>query len=503
MKTKVLIFSIMFSEFFSLYCMEAPPIESSRYPSSIQSSVQLLQNPCETSESYRALMEEIFPQKYNESFMKRLMPAWYEDKKSNGSAAKYAIFDHNACLLWRLSILYGKSFKGIPLIPQEAIEINKVILKSISEETIEADGGALLFKGHIDSVTAVSFNPESTILITGSADKNAIVWKLTENLVAPQARLIGHNHTITCIAINNQDIVLAGSENGTICLWNLSKNESLKLCSLGSPLMKINFYPHSTIFLAQVSSHSKLFLGDLSTLGDLSKTFTSADQFNHSLLRGINEQDIPLLPTSQNNYILFSSKERTAKLYSLETNKLDTTSSLRQQIQLVDISNNKKLIYTTKDTHKSYLLDLKESRRIELEHQSQKVTAVAISPIGVFAATGSDTGMLKIWSLSNFDCLEISLHSGAITAIAVSPNGRYIATASADKTVRLYDLFALNSFLNLDIVMLIWYLHYKKSTSNEPIKLSENQSLAFRKMPEFMRNILQREYSIVIQTNKS
>ena len=104
-------------EIISESIMTAPPsVKSSANVSSIQSSVLLLQNPCDTSETHRALMKEIFPEKSSESFMRRLLPTWYadkEDKKDDISVAKNAIFDHNACLLWRLSILYGKSFDSI------------------------------------------------------------------------------------------------------------------------------------------------------------------------------------------------------------------------------------------------------------------------------------------------------------------------------------------------------------------------------------------------------
>ncbi len=489
-------------EIISESIMTAPPsVKSSANVSSIQSSVLLLQNPCDTSETHRALMKEIFPEKSSESFMRRLLPTWYadkEDKKDDISVAKNAIFDHNACLLWRLSILYGKSFDSIlsavPA-PEEAIEINKQLLKSVPttpQEIIEADGGTLLFKGHGDKVTAITFNPTSNLLITGSADQEAVVWKITQDVVAPQSRLIGPQDTITSIAVNNQNIVLAGSADGRICLWNLIKQESLQVTSLTSPLVKINFYPSGTMFLVQTRDTDKLFFGDIA------QNFIPVDKFNHSVvLRGVTEQDIPILPTSQNNYILFSSKGGTAKLYSLDANRLDTKSSLRQQIQLLDVSTTKKLIYTAKDTHKCYILDLKTSRQTELEHRSQRVTAVAISPIGVFAATGTSTGVLKIWNLSNFDCLEIALHRGAITSIAVSPNGRYIATASVDRTVRLYDLFALNSFLDLDKVILIWYLQYKKSISNKPILLSENRARIFRKLPQYIKEGLQKEYTIL------
>ena len=314
-------------------------------------------------------------------------------------------------------------YQAVPA-PEEAIEINKQLLKSVPttpQEIIEADGGTLLFKGHGDKVTAITFNPTSNLLITGSADQEAVVWKITQDVVAPQSRLIGPQDTITSIAVNNQNIVLAGSADGRICLWNLIKQESLQVTSLTSPLVKINFYPSGTMFLVQTRDTDKLFFGDIA------QNFIPVDKFNHSVvLRGVTEQDIPILPTSQNNYILFSSKGGTAKLYSLDANRLDTKSSLRQQIQLLDVSTTKKLIYTAKDTHKCYILDLKTSRQTELEHRSQRVTAVAISPIGVFAATGTSTGVLKIWNLSNFDCLEIALHRGAITSIAVSPNGRYI-----------------------------------------------------------------------------
>lgn len=72
--------------------------------------------------------------------------------------------------------------------------------------------------------------------------------------------------------------------------------------------------------------------------------------------------------------------------------------------------------------------------------------AVALSPDGVFIATGGRDNLIRLWEVmddSQTLILELNGHTDRIVDLAFSPDGRLLASASADTTVRVWDIFSL------------------------------------------------------------
>jgi WD40 repeat protein len=86
---------------------------------------------------------------------------------------------------------------------------------------------------------------------------------------------------------------------------------------------------------------------------------------------------------------------------------------------------------------------------------SESVQAVAVTPQGNLAVTGSDDKTVKIWQVvTNLDgkrglqpARTLSGHSGCVRTLAVSPDGQLVASGSNDKTVKIWYLGAGKSEL--------------------------------------------------------
>ena len=69
------------------------------------------------------------------------------------------------------------------------------------------------------------------------------------------------------------------------------------------------------------------------------------------------------------------------------------------------------------------------------------VSAVALTPNGLQALSGSYDGTLKLWDLrSGQEWRTITDHSGPVQTVAVTADGRQALSASADFTLKLWDL---------------------------------------------------------------
>lgn len=70
-----------------------------------------------------------------------------------------------------------------------------------------------------------------------------------------------------------------------------------------------------------------------------------------------------------------------------------------------------------------------------------RVRAVAVTPNGLRAVAGSSDATLTVWELSTGRELRVLVgHLGEVLAVAVTRDGRYAVSASHDKTLRLWEL---------------------------------------------------------------
>jgi WD40 repeat protein len=75
------------------------------------------------------------------------------------------------------------------------------------------------------------------------------------------------------------------------------------------------------------------------------------------------------------------------------------------------------------------------------EGHSGEVRAVAVTPNGQQALSGSHDRTLRLWDLASGECLRIfGGHTESVWGLAVGSDGRQALSSSADKTLRLWDL---------------------------------------------------------------
>lgn len=75
-----------------------------------------------------------------------------------------------------------------------------------------------------------------------------------------------------------------------------------------------------------------------------------------------------------------------------------------------------------------------------LAGHTARINDIAVSGAGEVIATGSDDGTARLWALATGQALAVLAgHQAPVVAAAFSPDGRTLATASLDATVRLWD----------------------------------------------------------------
>jgi WD40 repeat protein len=91
-----------------------------------------------------------------------------------------------------------------------------------------------------------------------------------------------------------------------------------------------------------------------------------------------------------------------------------------------------------------YVIDRKvEARRLQkMGGHQQAITALAFSPDGRMAVSGSRDRGLRLWSLETGESLHppFNGHGGEVLAAALSPDGRSLFSAGADGRLRVWDM---------------------------------------------------------------
>ncbi|WP_069471305.1 WD40 repeat domain-containing protein [Candidatus Marithrix sp. Canyon 246] len=82
-----------------------------------------------------------------------------------------------------------------------------------------------LLKGHTNVVLGLAFSPNSRYLVSGSADKNAIIWDINQK--QQLHTLKGHTNNIYAVAFtpDSKRVVITGSYDHSLRLWRVKNGK--------------------------------------------------------------------------------------------------------------------------------------------------------------------------------------------------------------------------------------------------------------------------------------
>ncbi|NXC83816.1 DAW1 factor, partial [Cercotrichas coryphoeus] len=84
------------------------------------------------------------------------------------------------------------------------------------------------FRGHSAEIVCLSFNPQSTLLATGSMDTTAKLWDLEKG--EEVATLNGHSAEIIALSFNTTgDRIITGSFDHTVAVWDVGTGRTKSL----------------------------------------------------------------------------------------------------------------------------------------------------------------------------------------------------------------------------------------------------------------------------------
>jgi guanine nucleotide-binding protein subunit beta-2-like 1 protein len=252
-----------------------------------------------------------------------------------------------------------------------------------------------ILKGHNGWVTCIATSAENPdMILSGSRDKKVFIWNLTReegNYGQPRRSLSGHSHFVQDIVISSDvQFALSGSWDGTLRLWELN---------YGTTTRRFVGHTKDVLSVAFSADNRQIVSGSRdktiklwNTLGECKYTI---DEQGHTEWVSC----VRFSPNIQNPIIVSAGWDKLVKVWNLTNCKLRTN--------LVG--------------HTGY------------------VNTVTVSPDGSLCASGGKDGTARLWDLNEGKHLY-SLDAGDIIHSLVFSPTRYWLCAATQNGIKIWDL---------------------------------------------------------------
>ncbi|KAK6123070.1 hypothetical protein DH2020_043189 [Rehmannia glutinosa] len=289
--------------------------------------------------------------------------------------------------------------------------------------------------GHKGSIYAISWSPDSKLVLTVSADKSAKVWEISEDNIGKVKK------TLTCPGSGGVDDMLVG------CLW---QNDHIVTVSLGgtiflysagdldkAPLL-LSGHMKNINSLAVLKNDPKVILS--SSYDGLIVKWVQGIGYYGKLDRKVISQIKCLAAVEEE--IVSSGFDNKVWRHSLQGDQCGDAECIDignqpKDLSLALLSPNIALVSV-----ETGVVILDGSKVVSTINLGFTVTACAIAPNGTEAIVGGQDGKLHVYSITGDTLKEeavLEKHRGAITVIRYSPDVSMFASADANREAVVWD----------------------------------------------------------------
>src|SRR5262245_26209757 len=260
-------------------------------------------------------------------------------------------------------------------------------------------------------VRSLAFSPDGGQVLSGGGDTKFQLWDVATGRLLQT--FLGHAADITSVALSRDGRrVFSGGRDGTVGIWDRESGALLAMMIRREGGAWLTVTPEG-FFAASTPAAA---VGVLSVAREF-------DVF------GID----PLVQT------LYPPDLVREKLAGDRDGKMKTAAAALDLEKVLDSGAAPNLAAT-----QAIRVPPRDARTLELVPQmghSSSIAALAFSPDGRFAASGSNDNAVKLWDVATGrELRSFKGHSKSVKSVAFSPDGRLLLTGSEDATLKLWDV---------------------------------------------------------------
>ncbi|HZV07628.1 MAG TPA: serine/threonine-protein kinase [Gemmataceae bacterium] len=282
-------------------------------------------------------------------------------------------------------------------------------------------------------VLTAAFSPDGRLLATAGADEVVRVWNVETGEMRQRLRVPGamRTQTIRAVAVSALGWVAVGGgkpDKGKveIAIWDANKDKWLRrLHGHEGPVLTLAFSPRAPI-LASGSEDKTVRLWDIEKQQELRicKGHRMDGRSHHYAVRAV-------AFSPDGGKLLSGSEDHSAQLWDVHTGGALALLPHQDAVEVVAFSADGQRLLTGSFDRTAQLWDAADGQPLgpPLEHPGA-VNAAAFGPDGVFVTAGRD-GTARVWGLPHPEgCLHELAHKDSVMAVSLSADGRLAATGS-------------------------------------------------------------------------
>ena len=287
----------------------------------------------------------------------------------------------------------------------------------------------VVLRGHSKYLVNATFSPDSTRVVTASADGTARIWDASSG--DELARMSGHEGVVTDAVFSPDGKLVATASGGAgwARVWDAGTGTLTKtIGTRRGALTRAVFSPDGKLLLTAGAGTPHVW--DLASgrrvaalRGRASVVFDAA--------------------FSADGKLVFTSGDLAVRVWDTRSGRPRAVLARRLTIPgAAAFSPDGKLIVTAGLDHTARISRTSNGDDVAvLRGHNDDVTAVAVSPDGKLVASGSGDGTARIWGLrSGKQVAVLQHHTEGLTQVLFSPDGALLLTASEDGTAREWEV---------------------------------------------------------------
>jgi WD40 repeat protein len=305
------------------------------------------------------------------------------------------------------------------------------------------------------SVRSVAFSPDGKLVLTGSADRTAVLRDVTTGKTLQTWK---HDNFVNSVAFSpNGGQVLIGSADNTAVLRDIKSGQILQTWKHAGIVHSVAFSPDGKQVLTGGWDNSAV-LRDVNT-GKTLQTWNHGNYVN----------TVAFSPDGKQ--VLTGGWDKTAVLRDVNTGKTLQTWNHGNYVNTVAFSPDGKQVLTGSDDKTAVLRDVNTGKTLQTWKHAGIVHSVAFSPDGKQVLTGGWDNSAVLRDVNTGKTLQTWKHEDEVNSVVFSPNGGQILTGSWDTTAVLRQNLKSLKFALLEELALSEKKHLEL-----PVQFVERQS---------------------------
>lgn len=304
--------------------------------------------------------------------------------------------------------------------------------------------GQSYYAGYPYLFTVVVYSPDGKLLATGSADKSVRVWNTQNNKLETQ--LFCHDKPVRALAFSADGHWFAsGGDDAVICVWHISGSEWKRVKVIGQADKG-----HSARITALAFSPDSKYLASASA--DMFVKVWQTDNFSWKWTSNAHDQGVFAIAFTQDGKTILSVTDKGAlrrwtpeekganiqQEFYKDKPETITAVAFNKNATLVAISGLDRYIRVY-DTNPGSPPPPADRPKVNLDRQSENVTALAFHPTDDKLVSAGKDNLIKYWDLRTAKVIRsINLHNAEVKGVAFHPQGNVLASIGADKLIRFW-----------------------------------------------------------------